>query len=129
MSKLDLAGAVVAENFEGWADALREEFKTNAFNKQVGSKILSEDHRARVWYIEVKPGERLPAHRHTLDYFWPALVDGHSIQHTDDGTTRRVSYKKGDSRHFDFPDGTYLLHDLVNAGDTTLEFITVEHLA
>lgn len=128
-SELRLAGDLIATDFEGWSHELQQEFQENAYNPAVGSRILSEDDRVRVWHIEVRPGERLPAHRHTLDYFWTALRDGASIQHTDDGTTRRVTYRKGDTRHFVFRNGSYLLHDLVNDGDTTLEFITVEHLA
>lgn len=124
----DLAGEVIATDFGGWNESLKKEFRDNAYNQVIGSTVLSEDDRLRVWHIEVLPGERLPAHRHELDYFWTALCDGVSLQHVDDGTTRRVSYRKGDTRHFVFRDGSYLLHDLVNDGDTSLEFITVEHL-
>ena len=126
--ELQLAGELIASGFDGWSAELKQEFEDNAYNKAIGSRVLSEDDRVRVWHIEVPPGQRLPAHRHTLDYFWTALRDGRSIQHTDDGTTRRVAYRKGDTRHFVFHDGAYLLHDLVNDGDTTLEFVTVEHL-
>lgn len=126
--ELPLAGDVVATGFDGWSEELREEFRRNAHNRVIGSRVLFENERVRVWHIEVPPGDRLPAHRHTLDYFWTALTDGASLQHTDDGTTRRVSYRKGDTRHFVFRDGAYLLHDLVNDCDATLEFITVEHL-
>jgi hypothetical protein len=126
---LELAGQLVATDFEGWSSELRREFRDNAYNLSIGSRVLSEDDRVRVWHIDVPVGSRLPAHRHTLDYFWTALRDGASIQHTDDGTTRRVTYQKGDTRHFVFRDGAYLLHDLVNDGDSPLEFITVEHLS
>ncbi|WP_405149808.1 hypothetical protein OG589_15785 [Sphaerisporangium sp. NBC_01403] len=128
-NEFPLAGDLIASGFDGWSEQLKQEFKDNAYNEAIGSRVLSEDGRVRVWYIEVPPGHRLPAHRHTRDYFWTALRDGASIQHTDDGTTRRVVYGKGDTRHFVFRGGSYLLHDLVNDGETTLEFITVEHLA
>lgn len=124
-----LAGELIASDFAGWSDELKQEFKDNAYNLVIGSTVLSEDDRVRVWHIEVPPGQRLLAHRHTLDYFWTALCDGVSIQHTDDGTTRRVAYRKGDTRHFVFGNGNYLLHDLANDGEDTLEFITVEHLS
>ncbi|MEU1599061.1 hypothetical protein ABZ468_41195 [Streptomyces sp. NPDC005708] len=122
-----LAGEVVARNFEGWSPALRQEFTDNAHNYRVGSVLLSETDDLKVWSIHVPPGQHLPAHRHVLDYFWTALTDGSSIQHTDDGTTRRVSYRAGDTRHFTFPREEYLLHDLCNDGPTELRFITVEH--
>ncbi|MCM3812173.1 hypothetical protein ND808_41230 [Streptomyces sp. DR7-3] len=121
------AGELVAEEFDGWSPELRKEFTDNAFNHQVGSVLLSETEDLRVWGIQVPPGGRLPAHRHVLDYFWTALTDGVGIQHTDDGTTRRVSYRAGDTRHFTFPGAEYLLHDLCNDGPAELRFLTVEH--
>ncbi|MGO4428268.1 hypothetical protein AB4Z54_58510, partial [Streptomyces sp. MCAF7] len=45
-----------------------------------------------------------------------------------DGTTREVSYHAGETRHFTFGPGEYLLHDIENVGDTELVFTTVEHL-
>jgi hypothetical protein len=82
----------------------------------------------RVWEIRLRPGERWHVHRHVLDYFWTAITPGSSLQHTSDGTTREVSYEAGDTRHYHFERGEYLLHDLENMGDTELIFITVEHL-
>jgi hypothetical protein len=125
---VDLAGELVGEDFDGWSDDLRAEFITNQFNYEVGTVLWSQNDRVKVWYIRVPPGERLGAHRHVLDYFWTALKDGVSIQHTDDGTTRRVRYRTGDTRHLKFGPGKYLLHDLCNDGPTDLEFMTVEHL-
>lgn len=128
LAGLELAGALIAENFDGWSAELRNEFQANTYNYAVGSTLLSQDDKVKVWYISVPPGGRLAAHRHVLDYFWTALQDGVSTQHTDDGTTRRVSYHAGDTRHYVFGPGQYLLHDLCNDGPTPLEFITVEHL-
>jgi hypothetical protein len=125
---VDLAGELVGEDFDGWSDDLRAEFITNQFNYEVGTVLWSQNDRVKVWYIRVPPGERLGAHRHVLDYFWTALKDGVSIQHTDDGTTRRVRYRAGDTRHLKFGPGKYLLHDLCNDGTTDLEFMTVEHV-
>ena len=121
-----LTGVVSATGFEGWPDEVRADFVANSRNARVGSKLLSTDDRVRVWSIELEPGERLGAHRHTLDYFWTALRSGHSLQHVADGSTRLVTYAAGETRHFDFAPGEYLLHDLENIGDTPLAFLTVE---
>ncbi len=53
---------------------------------------------------------------------------GRSRQHTSDGTTREVSYDAGETRHFTFGSGEYLLHDIENVGTDDLVFTTVEHL-
>jgi hypothetical protein len=121
-----LAGDVVAENFDGWSEEVLADFRANAFNYNVGGQLLLEDDDIKVWEIRLAAGERLGAHRHVLDYFWTALTDGASVQHTDDGTTRSVSYRRGDTRRFTFRDGEYLLHDLCNTGSDELAFITVE---
>jgi len=123
-----LAGTLVGQNFAGWSEAIRDDFARNAYNGVVGSRLLSVSDRARVWEIRLQSGERLGAHRHVLDYFWVALVPGRSRQRTADGTTREVGYTAGETRHFAFGAGEYLLHDLENIGPTELVFSTVEFL-
>jgi hypothetical protein len=54
-----------------WPDCLQSEFRTNLDNARVGTQLLSESERVRVWHLEVRPGERLPVHRHVLDYSGP----------------------------------------------------------
>ncbi|MFI9846567.1 hypothetical protein ACIHFD_56765 [Nonomuraea sp. NPDC051941] len=128
LSDLPLAGNLVATGFDGWSDDLRAEFDAHAHDGEVGSRLLSGTDRVRVWEIRLAPGERWHAHRHVLDYFWTAVNAGRSRQHTSDGTTREVSYSAGETRHFVFGAGQYLLHDIENIGDTDLVFTTVEHL-
>lgn len=128
LSELPLAGRLVSDNFDGWPDWLKAEFVQHANDGHVGSKLLSQDERVRVWEIRLSPGQRWHAHRHVLDYFWTAITAGNSRQHTFDGTTREVSYQAGDTKHFHFGPGEYLLHDIENIGATELIFTTVEHL-
>lgn len=128
LTEISLAGSMVAENHDGWSPELKEEFAWHSFDGHVGSRLLFETHRVRVWEIRLAPGQRFHAHRHVLDYFWIATAAGRSRQHTSDGTTRDVTYNAGDSRHFTFDRGEYLLHDLNNIGETELVFVTVEHL-
>jgi hypothetical protein len=128
LSDLPLAGDLIASNFDRWPDALKTEFTEHAHDGHVGSRLLSQDNRVRVWEIRLAPGERWHAHRHVLDYFWTAVSAGNSRQHTHDGTTRDVSYAAGETRHFHFGPGEFLLHDIENIGQTELVFTTVEHL-
>jgi hypothetical protein len=107
---------------------VRRDFAEHATDGEVGSRLLSEDARVRVWEIRLAPGERWHAHRHVLDYFWTAINAGSSRQHTHDGTVREVSYSAGETRHFRFGPGEFLLHDIENIGDGELIFTTVEHL-
>jgi beta-alanine degradation protein BauB len=123
-----LAGTLVATDFDGWTPELRAEFDAHSHDGYVGSRLLSENERVRVWEIRLAPGERFHAHRHVLDYFWTAVNVGTSRQHTADGTTRDVSYDAGETRHFTFAAGEFLLHDIENVGAGDLVFTTVEHL-
>jgi quercetin dioxygenase-like cupin family protein len=122
-----LAGDLIASDFDGWTAELRQEFRNNHHNNQVGGQLLSENDLVKVWSIRLAPGERLPAHRHNLDYFWTVLTACTGRQHTGDGTTRQVSYTAGETRHFTFPDEQHLLHDLENTSNHEMAFLTVEH--
>ena len=48
---------------------LTQEFIDRAENGEVGSRLVSETDRVRVWHIQARPGERLKVHTHVLDYF------------------------------------------------------------
>jgi hypothetical protein len=44
----------------------------------VGTKLLHEDDRVRIWEIDLQPGEETPPHRHDNDYYI-ITVDGDAI--------------------------------------------------
>ncbi|RMD91626.1 MAG: hypothetical protein D6811_08525 [Alphaproteobacteria bacterium] len=111
-----------------WNDELRAELAAAGTNGRVGSQLVSESDRVRVWLIEIAPGERLPFHTHVLDYFWVATSPGRTRSRYGDGTVREAEYKIGDTKHFRFGPGESMTHDLENIGDTTLTFTTVEFL-
>ena len=53
----------------------RRRFRARSENPNpcVGSTLLSENERTRVWIIRLAPGERIGFHRHVLDYFWTSV--------------------------------------------------------
>jgi hypothetical protein len=81
LTDLALAGDLVAEDFDGWPDWLKTEFDDHADDGHVGSRLLSQNAKVRVWEIRLAPGQRWHAHRHVLDYFWTAVTPGRSRQH------------------------------------------------
>ena len=111
-----------------WTPELVGELKSAARSGNVGSTLVSESDRARVWLIEMQPGERLPFHTHVLDYFWVATSRGKARSRYADGKVAEVSYEVGDTRHFHFGAGESMTHDLENIGETVLSFTTVEYL-
>ncbi|MFG2578905.1 cupin domain-containing protein [Streptomyces malaysiensis] len=125
-SDIPLSSTVVAEGFARWSPELRKEFDNNADNGWIGQSLVQETDSLRIWETHLRPGERIPVHRHVLDYFWIALTGGRARQHSSDGTTHEISYARGQSRHFCCPEGRYHLHDLKNIGDDVLSFLTIE---
>ena len=108
------------------AQDLTQEFVDRAENGEVGSRLVSETDRVRVWHIHARPGERLKVHTHVLDYFWTIHGSGRARSHQPDGSHFRVEYETGDTRHFTFAKGERMTHSLENIGDTDLVFTTVE---
>ncbi|WP_426612850.1 hypothetical protein [Bradyrhizobium sp. McL0616] len=111
-----------------WPDSIQKEFDTNQFNGRVGTRLLSETERVRVWEIRLAPGERIGFHRHVLDYFWTSVTPGRARSYAEDGTIVEATYSAGETRHFVYGKGEYKIHDLKNVGDADLWFTTVEFL-
>lgn len=111
-----------------WSEALRSELEAGRSNGRVGSRLVSETARLRVWLIVLGPGERLPFHTHVNDYFWTATAPGRARSRFADGTVAERPYAEGETRHFAFGPGQSMTHDLENIGDTVLRFTTVEFL-
>jgi len=113
-----------------WPPAIAAEFEREKLNNNgcVGSTLLSEDGRVRVWIIRLAPGERIGFHRHVLDYFWTSVSGGKGRQHLMDGSTVDFTYKPGETRHETYGPGQYKVHDLENLGDREMVFMTIEFL-
>jgi quercetin dioxygenase-like cupin family protein len=113
-----------------WPAAIKAEFdrESRQRNGCVGTELLSETDKVRVWIIRLKPGERVGFHRHVLDYFWTSVSGGRGRQHLMDGTTVEHEYAPGETRHETYGPGQYKVHDLENLSDREMIFNTVEFL-
>ena len=107
------------------ADFERERRQNNGC---VGTHLLSESDRVRVWIIRLQPGERIGFHRHVLDYFWTSITGGRGRQHLMDGTTVEYTYYPGETRHEKYGAGEFKGHDLENLGEEDMIFMTVESI-
>ncbi|GJD51946.1 hypothetical protein OPKNFCMD_4705 [Methylobacterium crusticola] len=111
-----------------WPEALRRDFAGRAGIGAVGSRLVSQTERVRVWLLTLEPGERIGFHTHVLDYFWTAVTGGRARSHYGDGRIAEVTYAAGDTQHHRFGPGDFMTHDLENIGETPLTFTTVEFL-
>ena len=81
--------------FADWTPELHAELGSHTANPRVGTRLLLEDERTRVWEIRLAPGERLAFHRHVLDYFWTCVSGGDAISRDGDGNTKGRRYEVG----------------------------------
>ncbi len=113
-----------------WPSEIKAEFEheSRKHNGCVGTELLSETEKVRVWIIRLKPGERVGFHRHVLNYFWTSVNGGRGRQHLMDGSTVEHNYQPGETRHESYGPGEYKVHDLENLGDRDMIFNTIEFL-
>ena len=111
-----------------WPVALQQELEDNRFNPLVGSVLVSETEKGRVWHLHIAAGKRCTFHRHVLDYFWTCHTHGKARGYFEDGSITETVHFPGDTRHLNYGPGEYLLHSVENIGDTDLLFTTVEYL-
>jgi hypothetical protein len=113
-------------SFDKWPPGAVEDMKTNAMSGVVGSTLVSETDRVRVWHLILPPGKRCPFHRHVLNYFWTCHTHGVARGYYEDGSITETTHFPGDTRHLDYGKGEHLLHAVENIGTTDLVFTTVE---
>ena len=89
----------------------------------IGTDLIYEDERIRVWRIDLAPGEVADFHTHELDYT-TVVVEGDVVERPNgDGTTDRIGVKPGQLMRW--YDGTRK-HGLKNAGEKPFRNVIVE---
>jgi len=114
--------------FTDWPEGLYDDMKANEFNGVVGSTLVSENDRVRVWHLRLPPGKRCAFHRHVNPYFWSSNSSGKARGFFSDGRIKDVEHYPGETRHYTYRAGEYMLHSVQNIGDSELLFTTVEFL-
>lgn len=97
-------------------------------NRAIGSSVLFENDRVRVWEVRLQPGERGDFHLHDRNYFWTVVDGGIGKQRSPDGTYVLRRYDTGDTSFQDNTPDDSMIHDFENAGDAEIRFVTVELL-
>jgi quercetin dioxygenase-like cupin family protein len=94
---------------------------------RVGTKLLFENDRVRVWDLRLAPGESTGPHRHATDYLYVVIGDGR-LQGIDAEGNRQPAREMQDGEvHFRAVDGE-AVHDAVNAGTGPWRNIVIELL-
>jgi len=114
--------------FAHWPEGVYEEMLASHDNGCVGTTLVSETDRVRVWHLHIPVGTRCGFHRHVNPYFWSALNAGKARGYFSSGLIRDTEHYVGETKHFYYGPGDYMLHSVENIGDTDLAFATVEFL-
>ena len=91
----------------------------------VGTKLLFENDRVRVWDFRLAPGEQMPLHRHTTDFLYVVIGDGELQTLFPDGTADPPrTMHDGDVRFREVADES--VHAAKNVGSMPWRNIVVE---
>jgi beta-alanine degradation protein BauB len=89
----------------------------------IGTELIYEDERIRVWRIDLEPGGVAEFHTHELDYT-TVVVEGDVVERPNaDGTTDRITVRPGQLMRW--YDGTER-HGLRNVGTKPFRNVIVE---
>jgi hypothetical protein len=119
---------VTADPRAHWPDPMRVAYEAGRMSGQVGSVLVSETDRVRVWHLTIPPGKCCGFHRHVLNYFWTCLTDGVARGWFEDGSIVDTVHTVGQTKHLDYGLGEHMVHAVENIGETELRFTTVEFL-
>ncbi|MCK1403942.1 hypothetical protein [Bradyrhizobium sp. 76] len=109
-------------------DELKRACEAGRWNGCVGTTLVSETSKVRVWHLRLPAFQRFDFHRHVLNYFWTSLSDGRTRNYFEDGRSTEREVYRGFTMHKEFALGEYMLHSVENLGGNDLEFTTVEFL-
>lgn len=98
---------------------------TQSVSENIGTKLLFENDRVRVWDLSLAPGESTGRHRHTHDYLY-VVIGGGTLQGVKaDGTKGEAQVRPDGQVVFRDIDGEDI-HEAINMGDETWRNIIVE---
>ncbi len=91
----------------------------------IGTRLLFENDRVRVWDLQLAPGESSGLHRHNVDYLY-IVIGGGSLQGVDANGSRRPPQARSDGevvfRNIEGED----VHGAINVGSDPWRNIIVE---
>ncbi|MEO3772788.1 hypothetical protein [Micromonospora sp. B9E7] len=89
---------------------------------QVGTELVYQDDRVRIWTLDLAPGQETNIHQHPCDYVYVVLSPGQTETVCTDGTVLPGDDKVGDAVYHE----AGLPHLLRNVGATPYANVIVE---
>jgi hypothetical protein len=97
-------------------------------NFNVGTRLLFENDRVKVWEIALPPGARAPFHHHVHPYFYVCVSPGRVRTRFPNGHYVEGDEEIGGVAFMEHSGEQPGIHDLENVGETTIRYTTVELL-
>ncbi len=94
-------------------------------SSDVGTRLLFENDRVRVWDLRLAPGQSTGLHRHEHDYLYVVIGDGRLQGADEQGEKSEVREMKDGEVRFNELDGE-AVHEAFNRGDNPWRNIIVE---
>lgn len=94
-------------------------------SERVGTELLFENDRVRVWDLRLAPGERAGFHRHSDDYFFVVIGGGKLKSVRGDGSDWYETEMRDGEVRFREIEGEDV-HDAINVGEREWRNIVVE---
>lgn len=114
--------------YAAWPKDVIADLQAGQMNGCVGTTLVSETERVRVWNLRIPARGRFGFHRHVLNYFWTALNSGRTRNYFEDGRVVDADVAEGRTQHKSFAIGEFMVHSVENLSDHDLCYTTVEFL-
>jgi hypothetical protein len=111
-----------------WSKDMKDELQAGRMNGCVGTMLLSETEKVRIWNLRIPARSRFSFHCHALNYFWTALNSGRTRNYFEDGRVVDAEVLEGQTQHKSFAYGESMVHSVENLCDYDLCYTTVEFL-
>ena len=98
---------------------------TRPVTSEVGTKLLFENDRVRVWDLRLEAGESTGLHRHELDYLYVVIGGGTLQGKSADGSSKPIEAMSDGDVRFRAIDGEDI-HEAINVGGQPWRNIIVE---
>jgi predicted metal-dependent enzyme (double-stranded beta helix superfamily) len=99
----------------------------NEPSENVGTRLMFENERVRVWDLALAPGESMPTHIHRDDYLF-IVVNGGDLRHIDreNPDNDKPVRLETDRVVFNEANGGTVHNELLNVGDTPYRNFIIE---
>lgn len=119
---------MLKDAYAAWPKDVIADLQAGQMNGCVGTTLVSETERVRVWNLRIPARGRFGFHRHVLNYFWTALNSGRTRNYFEDGRVVDADVAEGRTQHKSFAIGEFMVHSVENLSDHDLCYTTVEFL-